>query len=472
MDDKHSQPTSDDLSLNFSVLHRSKSFWWDTSAPYLPRQPLRGDRTFDFCIVGGGITGLSTAYHIKKLEPAASVALLEAEVIGYGASGRNAGQLIIQFGGGDLKAAIGRNGVENMGRALTCVADGVRLIEEFQRDGTVDCDYAPTGTLKVGLRIEGDAAIEEYLELQEKMGHAAALSSLSQSQVEAELSSPHLGAAIFDKRGGQFNPLKLVRGLKAAAEKLGVEIFESSPVAAVEAGRDGILLHTGLGAARCKKVVLATNAFTHQLAGLDGLGIQREQTPLMVKGTITEPLSEEQWNRAGWPRRSGVNVLSKLFYSFAPTIDGRILSVGGYYTTAPVDRSLSPEVEWRLKHLDHLAAFFPAMRGVKTAQTWGGPISITADWRPHLGLTKDPRILFACGCWGHGMGIGTHNGLTLAELALEQQSDRTDQWFVRRNGRAWPSRLLAGILAARVIYNRRRGNRIIGKKLSPPVLFD
>ncbi|WP_107676321.1 FAD-binding oxidoreductase [Agrobacterium sp. LAD9] len=472
MDLRNDQPTALTSKTTGAVLHRAKSFWFDTSQPYSPSEPLRGERTFDFCIVGGGITGLSTAYHLKKLDPGASVALLEAEVIGYGASGRNAGQLIVQFGGGDLAAAVRRNGARAMGEGLSYVADGIKLIEALQRDESIDCDYAATGTMKVALRIEGDSEIERYQKLYDKMGHGETLSYLGQSQVESELASPYLGAAVFDRRGGQFNPLKLVRGLKSAAERLGVEIFENTPVAAIEAERRDVLLHTGAGLARCKKVVLATNAFTHQLAGLTGLAIQREQTPLMVKGTITEPLTDKQWKAAGWPRRGGVNVLSQMFYSFAPTIDGRILHVGGYYTSAPFDRSLSPEIEWRLKNLGHLSAFFPAMSEVKTAQTWGGPISITADWRPHLGQTRDPRILYACGCWGHGMGIGTHHGRTLAELALERRSDSTDLWFVRQAGRSWPSRMLAGLLATRVIYHRRRGSRKIGAGMKPPVRFD
>ena len=250
-------------------------------------------------------------------------------------------------------------------------------------------------------------------------------------------------------------------------------IFENSPAARILTGEGRITVHTGMGSVRCKKLILATNAFTHLVGGIDELGLMREQTPLIVKGIVTEPIDDERWEQAGWPRMCGVNVQSQLFYSFAPTADRRILYVGGYYTSAPWDRNLLPEVEWRLKQegQQHLEAFFPAFKGVKTAQTWGGPVSITPDWIPHVGFARDPRILYACGCWGNGMPLGAQNGLTLAELVLDRKTENTSMWFVQRKKQRWPSRTLAGVLATSVIFRRRRGNRKKAKLLSPPLRF-
>jgi glycine/D-amino acid oxidase-like deaminating enzyme len=455
-----------------AVFHRGRSFWFDSSEPYRPCDPLRDEINADFCVIGGGVTGVSTAYHLKKIEPSASVVLLEAEVVGFGASGRNAGQLVVQFGGGALPDLVAKYGAAKMGAAYDYIHEGVRLIKSLQAEERFDCDYVNSGYLKAALRLEGDEQIERHLRLFERIGQASHYTYLGQHDVERELRSPHLGAALFDHRGGQFNPLKLVRGLKEAAKRRGVHIFENSPVARVERNIPRISVETGSGRVMASRIVLATNAFTHQLQGLADISIGREQTPLIVKGAITEQIEDSRWREIGWPRRCGINVLSQLFYSFAPTIDGRILSVSGYHTSAPSDRSLAPEIETRLKRSGHLAAFFPALRNVGISQTWGGPISITMDWIPHVGRTKDPRIVYGCGCWGNGMALGMHNGRTLAELSLERESAGSSMWFVERRKTAWPNSVLARLLAGHVIRKRRRGNRKLAARMDPPIGFE
>jgi glycine/D-amino acid oxidase-like deaminating enzyme len=461
-----------DQSATGAVMNRARSHWWNTSEPYNPSEPLRGDLRVDCCIIGGGITGVSSAYHLKKLDPSISVALLEAEAVGYGASGRNAGQLLVKFGGASLEKTVKLYGAENIGTAWEYGHRGIQLIQSLPAQEGVDCDYAPTGTLTVALKAEGNAHIETTQRFLERIGQARHVAYVDGKRIESELSSPYLGGALHDIRGGQFNPLKLVRCLTQAAERRGVQVFENTPVAHVGIEPTRITVHTGAGSVTCRKLILATNAYTHLLGGAGEMGMTREQTPLVVKAVITEPLTERQWSAAGWPRRCGVNVLSQLFYSFAPTADGRILLVCGYSTSAPTDRALIPEVAWRLKEAgpEHLGAFFPVFKGV-TAQTWGGPISITADWIPHIGSTSDPRVVYACGCWGHGMPIGTQNGRTLAELTLERRTENTDLWLVRRSKPQWPGRRLAGLLASAVIFRRRWGNRRIAATLRPPIRF-
>ncbi len=465
--------SAEQSSMPGAILNRARSHWWNTSEPYAPAMPLIGDQTADVCIVGGGVNGVSAAYHLRKLDPSVDVALLEAEVIGFGASGRNAGQLIMKFGGTSPEKLVGTYGAEKAGAAWRYIQQGISVIEGLREDEGVDCDYANTGTMNVCLRVDGDRHIDEALRAMQQMDQAGHVSRIDKDQVERELGSSYFGAAYHERRGGQFNPLKLVRGIKQAAQRRGARIYEYSPVASIEVSRSHITLHTGLGSIRCNKLVLATNAFTHLLADAKRFGLAREQTPLMVKGIITEPLSARQWEKLGWPRRSGVNIHSDLFYSFAPTADGRILYVGGYYTSAPWDRNLAPEVDTRLKRAgpDHLAAFFPALKDVRTAQTWGGPISITPDFIPHLGETDDPRILYVCGCWGNGVAPGVQHGLTLAELALGRQTENAQAWFVTRKKRQWPSRTLAAILATSVIRKRHSANRRIGGRMTPPLRF-
>jgi len=456
-----------------TVVHRDRSFWFDSSAPYAPATPLRGDQAFDVCILGGGITGLSTAYHLRKLDPSVSVCILEAEVVGFGASGRNAGQLIVEFGGGSHARQVKTYGASRVGEALRYVEKGIALLAELEASESLDFDYARTGYMKVALRAEGPAAIETYARFLRAVGQESAFETLTTAAVEEELSSPLLGPALFDPRGGQFNPLKLVRGLKAVVERMGVRVFEQSPALHFKLGPGKIRVETGMGGVDCDRLVLATNAYSHLLAGARQAGLSRRQIPLIVKGTITEPLSASASSGKVWKRRCGVNVVSDLFYSFAPTADGRILHVGGYYATLPANRKFVPEAEWRLKGegADHLGAFFPKLANLKTAHTWGGPISLTPDWIPHVGRASDPRVVFAFGCWGHGMGLGMHNGVTLAELTLERKTDGTELWFVTRKKADWPPKPITTFITNQVVASGRKRARAIGATLTPEVTF-
>ncbi|HEY2032193.1 MAG TPA: FAD-binding oxidoreductase [Rhizomicrobium sp.] len=458
---------------NHATFHRSRSHWFETADSYMPERPLKGDIQVDVCVVGGGINGLSSAYHLRKIDPTIEVALLEAEVAGFGASGRNAGQLIVAFGHGDFGQQIRHYGAENMGTAWRYVHEGIRMIEALLTEESIDCDYAPTGYLQTSLRVEGEKKLRAYMAFIKKIGQVDYMTYVSGADMASEFDSPYLGAALLDPRGGMFNPLKLMRGIKRAAIQRGARIFENSPVARIERTPRSIILKTGGGSVRCEKLILATNAYTHTLDGLDGIDNVRMQSPLLVHGNVTEPLTPSQWEGVRWPRRCGVNLMSDIFYSFAPTRDGRILYVGGYYANSPPHKALSPEISWRFQAEGHhhLGQFFPALKDVRTVQSWGGPISTTADFIPHVGFASDPRIVYACGCWGHGIPIGTHNGRTLAELTLGLKTQSTETWFVRRKTRLWPGRSLASFVSNKVVSMRQSSSTKIGRKMKPPLNF-
>lgn len=455
-------------------LDAAPSHWFAAADhPYVPAEPLRGERTFDVCVVGGGITGLSTAYHLKSLAPDLRVAVLEAQVVGFGASGRNAGQLIVHFGGGDLLSQVRKFGAANVGAAWTYVHQGIEFIRGLQTTEDLQFDFQETGYLQVSLEVDGGKELERYRRFLEAIGQLSGMSDVPAEQMKQEFDCPYFGDALFDPRGGQFNPLKLVRGLRTSAERRGAKIFENSAVTAIEAGKTEIVVKTASGVVRCAKLVLATNAYTHLLAGVRRLAIHRTQNPLMVYAGVTEPLTAEQWAAVRWPRRCGVNVISDLFFSFAPTSDGRVLYVIGYYVGAPRGETLGPDVSAGFERDGPglLASFFPALGGVRTSQTWGGPISATADFIPQVGVTRDPRIAYAVGCWGHGMPIGARNGRTLAELSLERRTESTEAWFVERKKSLWPAAGLAPLISGQAVELRRQSYRRIARAMRPPLKF-
>lgn len=455
-------------------LDAGPSHWFAAAdKPYAPAEPLRGERSFDVCVIGGGVTGLSTAYHLKRLAPDCDVAVLEAQVVGFGASGRNAGQLIVHFGGGDLLSQVRKFGAANVGAAWSYVQQGLEFIRDLQTTEDLRFDFQETGYLQTSLEVDGGRELERYRRFLDAIGQLLAMSDVSAGQMKQEFDCPYFGEALFDPRGGQFNPLKLVRGLRAAAEKWGGEIFENSAVTTIEAGKTDILVKTATGAVRCAKLVLATNAYTHLLPGVRRLAIHRMQNPLMVYAGVTEPLTPEQWAAVRWPRRCGVNVVSDLFFSFAPTSDGRVLYVIGYYAGAPRGETLGPDVsaDFERDGPSLLASFFPALSGVRTSRSWGGPISATADFIPQVGVTSDPRIAYAVGCWGHGMPIGARNGRTLAELSLDRRTESTDAWFVERKKSLWPAAGLAPLVSAGAVELRRQAYQRIAKAMKPPLKF-
>lgn len=456
------------------TFYRSRSHWFDRAAEYTPTAPLEGEVRVDVCVVGAGVTGLSAAYNLRRKDPGCSVAVLESEVVGFGASGRNAGQLIVAFGGSGGVAMLKKYGVDRTRDAFGYIGEGIGAIEQLLADEAIDCDYDPTGYLETALRIDGDGGIERYGRFVDAIGQSAHMTHMTQAQVNEAVDSPHLGAAIHDARGGQFNPLKLVRGLRDASIARGAKIYESSPVVAIDTGGATIAVHTGAGTVRCDRLILATNAYTHLLPGLETIGVARLQTPMIVHASVTEPVSAAQWDAVRWERRYGINLLSDLFYSFAPTRDGRLLYVGGHYVTLPSGPVLGPEVSlpFRAEGIAHLHSFFPALRGLRATQTWGGAISATADFIPHVGVSRDPRILYACGCWGHGVPLGMRNGDTLADLALDRESDATRLWFVDRKKPRFPHRALVRLVSTQQVARRRATNRKMGSTMTPPLKFD
>ncbi|MBN2975753.1 FAD-dependent oxidoreductase [Pseudomonas sp. FP597] len=448
-------------------MYDNLSYWFSSTEPYVPNEALSTSVTVDICIIGGGVTGLSTAYHLRKTDPHVSVALLEGQIIGYGASGRNAGQLIVAAGDNNFRAQLKRYGADKLRELHTYVHEGIDVIQTMAHEHNIDCDLSLTGYLLMGLKSEGNGKLNSYMKFSQSIFQDQFLESIPECDIANEFASAHFGSAIFDRRGGQFNPLKFIRGLKQVVMTQGTNIFEQSPVASIERNASHITLRTGRGVVRCNKLVIATNAYSHLLHGLKDVAFERNQTPIMVYANVTAPLSASQWQQLGWARRCGVNVLSDLFYSFAPTADGRLLYVGGYYTHAPSGNEMSPELSNGFMNCGpkQLATFFPKLAGVPNAQSWGGPISVTRDYIPHVGVLSDPRISYANGCWGHGMPLGARNGQTLSDLALDLQSTDTRTWFVQRDKSDWPPRAITPLIVQSVSSVMRYGVRKKASKL-------
>jgi len=419
---------------------KEKSYWM-TTKEYLPGAPLQDDIEVDVAIVGGGFTGLSSAYHIKKAEPNLRVALLESEVIGFGASGRNAGFSMTLFGM-TLGLTAFRFGKEKAKEAHHYMERAVDYLRDLVVELKIDCDYEHPGFLRVATSEKYKKRILKEMELAHKLG-AEGIEWLDKEQTQEQVRSPMYLGAWWEPRCGLLNPAKLSWGWADVIRPLGVEIFENTPVAEIAREKGKVRLETPNGRVRADKVVMATNAWSHFFKGL-----KRKQVPAWTYIVITEPLKDEHFNEIGWQNRQGIEDARNLVHYYRLTTDNRIVMGGRDVSMSygdDMDRDLNPEIFAELK--GDVRELFPALKDVRFTHEWGGPVSVPLDMAPAIGYAGDKNVVYSLGAVGHGVSMTHLNGRTVADLILERKTDLTDVFFVNRRTLPWPPeplRYLAG----------------------------
>ena len=405
--------------------YEEKSYWLGSS-PYQESPPLDGSTKVDVAVVGGGFCGLSTAYYLKRAEPSLRVAVLEDKVVGYGASGRNAG-FAMTLMGFTLSLTALRFGKTRARQAHEFAHRAVDHIGQMVDAHGIDCDYEKPGLLTVALNAAQAKRLQDEMKLADRLG-IAGLRWLEAAEVATEVRSPAYMGARFEEQCALINPAKYVRGLKRAAQEAGVEVYERTPVAALHT--DGILhLATPRGLVEAGKVVLATNAFSGRFPQLAG-----KQFPVYTYIVLTEPLSDAQMAELGWRGRQGIEDARNMIHYYRLTADNRILFGGSdarYYFGGPLDRDRDAPTFRRLRR--DLRETFPSLKNVRIEHKWGGPVSVPLDFFPAMGYAGgDRRIAYALGCVGHGVAMMNMAGQVLRDLVLEEQTELTDLFFVNR----------------------------------------
>ena len=433
-----------------------KSFWL-SSAPYTPNPPLAGDLTVDVAVLGGGYTGLATAYFLKKAEPSLRVALLESEVIGFGASGRNGGFSMTLFGL-TLSVTASLFGKEKARQAHHYMEQAVELVESLVREHKLECDYERPGFLRVATAPLYVKRIHEEVELAQRLG-LEGIEWIDAEATRREVNSPLYLGAWREPRCGLVNPAKLAWELKRLILSMGVQVFEHTPGTAIERRAGGLLIHTPQGKVTAGKLALATNAYSHLIPML-----RRKQVPAFTHIVLTEPLRPEHLAEMGWRTRQGIEDARNLVHYYRLTRDNRLL-MGGRDVSLTVggdmDRDDNPDTFAKLEA--DVRQLFPVVRDIRFTHRWGGPVSVPLQMIPALGFLGDERVAYSLGCMGHGVSLTHLNGWTLADLLLEKKSERTQAFFVNRRVIPWPPeplRLVAslGILgymhAEDAVYDR------------------
>ncbi len=432
---------------------RGKSFWLGTR-PYTPGPPLSGDLEVDVAIVGGGFTGLAAAHFLKQEEPSLRVALLEAQVIGFGASGRNGGFSMTLFGL-TLSITAARFGKARAREAHLYMERAVDLLAERIATLGLDCDYEHPGFLRVATSEKYRKRILHEIELAHSLG-LEGIEWMEADRLAEEVRSPLYLGAWWEPRCGILNPAKLAWSWKEVVEGQGVEVVEGTPVRQIRRAGDRLELDTPGGTVRAGKLVLATNAWSHLIPML-----RRKQVPAFTHIVLTEPLGERHFEAIGWRNRQGIEDARNLVHYYRLTADNRLLMGGRDISVAfgrDMDRDLNEEVFRQLEK--DVRETFPVLEDVRFTHRWGGPVSVPVDMAPAMGYLGDPRVVYSLGCVGHGVSMTHLNGRTVTDLVLERTTDLTEVFFVNRRTIPWPPEPLRWAASRAILGYMRLEDRI------------
>jgi len=385
-------------------------------------------------VVGGGFTGLWSALFLKELDPAVDVAIVEQGRVAYGGSGRNGGivgetldhshELAAVHFGRDEARELARLGRENLDE-----------LERWLAARGIDAELERNGQLIVALSPLHEEQLRRAVDFARRLG-LDDWRYLSGGAVRGEIASPLYRGAAFAPRSGTVHPVKLAEGLAAEARRLGVRIFERTPVAELAVGPAGVAARTEAGSVRAEKAILATNAYSHHLRP----ELARRFLPLYDYILVSEPLTPGERAAIGWRGRQAVTDARAFFNYSRLTADGRILfgtSEAVYYPNNRVDASCDHSPAHYRALEESFRRHFPALSGLRFPYAWGGPICSTTRLTPFFGSVGG-RLFYGLGYTGHGIGSTRLAGKILAHRVLGRESPLLDLSMVRRKPFPYP----------------------------------
>jgi glycine/D-amino acid oxidase-like deaminating enzyme len=429
--------------------YRSRSLWLDRldGDPLVPRPALPGPTDVDVAIVGAGYTGLWTAYYLRRADPGLRVAVLEREVAGFGASGRNGGwcSAFIAMDRERLARRAGRGATIALQRALVDTVDEVGRVAA--REG-IDCHFVKGGALQVATSPVQLARLEAGLRHARGWGMGEEDQRLlDRDEAERRVRVAGLLAASFTPHCAAVDPARLARGLAEVVERLGVPVYEATPVTRIRPGR----ADTTRGPVRAEVVVRATEGYATTLPGL-----RRSVLPLYSLMIATEPLSAAAWEEIGWSGGETMAAGGHLFTYAQRTRDGRV-AFGGrgapYHFGSRIRTGYDRDDRVHRRLEAALGELLPAASATSITHRWGGPLGIPRDWTASVGLDRATGLAWAGGYVGDGVAAANLAGRTLADLICGRGSDLTRLPWVQHRSRPWepePLRWL-GINTARLL---------------------
>jgi gamma-glutamylputrescine oxidase len=389
------------------------------AGPTAPAMP--GGATIDVCVVGGGLTGLSTALALRNL--GLSVILLERMHAGFGASGRNAGHLTPTIGK-DLPTLAKLLSTERARALVALVQTAIGHVEESIRSLGIECDYEPVGNVMAAVHPAQHRTVDAAARAGEALGLDGEL--LDDAAMRRRGLPETFTRGYFMRRGGILDPGRYVRGLAAAARAAGVEIYERTPVVRIEDAAP-ILVHTQGGRVRARAAVIATNAYTPDLGRL-------RATVLRVHVSLfrTAPL-EDARQAIAWPGREGIYTAHEVLESYRLTRDERIVGGAKRVRYAYGGRPLGDDAATHAFIERAFRARFPALRSTEITEHWSGPIAFALDFLPAVGCTgRHHNIYYSVGYAGHGVALASYAGTMIADLMQQHDGPGAALWAHRK----------------------------------------
>jgi len=403
--------------------YRKLSLWHDSvPGPLEPRVSLTDDVQADVAIVGAGYTGLWTAYYLKQADPSLHITILEAEIAGFGASGRNGGWCAGYLSGIDhwLEDPVHRDGAIRLQKLMFGT---VAEIGRVAAKESIDCHFEQSGALEIAMIPAQLVRLREELTYLHHLGFDEEdYRWLDQDELQQTLKVDQALAAIHMRHCAAVHPARLARGLADTVERLGVSIYEKSPVLEI---RGNEVLTTG-GKVKAGAIVLATEGYSGTVAGR-----QRFQIPVHSMMVATEPLSDQQLESICFHKRLCFGNIDRMVTYGQLTADRRIAfgCRGTYHYGSGIRTFESADSEFELVSAS-LLRFFPGLEGIRFTHRWGGAMGVSRSLRPSVNFDPERRFGWAGAYFGNGVGASHLAGQTMADLVTGNETERTEMPWV------------------------------------------
>jgi glycine/D-amino acid oxidase-like deaminating enzyme len=411
---------------------RSKSLWLDQiDDPLEPRPALGSDVDADVAIVGGGFTGLWTAYYLNQLDPSLRICVLEREVCGFGASGRNGGWAVGELAG-SLESYAKRSSMDAALRQLRAVFDAVDEIGRVAAREQIECGYAKGGTIRWARNQAQVNRQRAEIEHHRSLGITDdEVRLLTGDEARAIGNATDVRSGILHVPSAAVDPARLVRGLARVVAERGVTIHEGTAVTAIDDRR----VHTAGGRVTAEVVIRATEAYTRDLPGE-----RRTLIPFYSLMVATEPLDRSVFDEIGLATRPTFADDRYMVIYGQRTEDDRI-AFGGRAMPYAFGSRIDIGLENRTKSHDHITAtlrqLFPVLADAQITHRWGGVLGVPRNWLPAVRFDRTTGFGTAGGYVGEGVAASNLAGRTLADLIVGNATDRASLPWVGASSRKW-----------------------------------
>ena len=414
--------------------YTSYSYWLETCGDDLtPRPALSGSEDVDVAVLGAGYSGLWTAYYLLQRQPSLKVAIVEKEIAGFGASGRNGSWCTAHFPV-SLGAIAKHHGREQAIALYRAMAGSVDEVARVAAAEGFDIHFVKGGGMSVARGPQQLPAVHDTQAEFEQLGLGDRVQLLDKSETDARVKIEGALGAIYYKDAANIHPGRLVRGLARAVERRGGTIYEETEVIDFIAGARPAL-RTARGDLRAKTIVLCGEAYLTRLKQL-----HRQLIPIYSLMTLTEPLSAADWAEIGWRNRECVDSCRLTIEYMAKTADGRILFGGRgapYHFGSRIEDEYDRHEPTIRMFQDNVRKWFPRLKNVRFTHAWGGPLGCSRDFMPTMMYEPARGLASARGYVGNGVATTNLSGRVLCDLITGAKSELTALPCVNHRSQNW-----------------------------------